>query len=245
MPSMVLHRDVQMVDQVDDIAAKLDGVFAALKTVEELSAKRIAAVEKLEIARPAAACCRRSPAWSEALAGQGDAPGLVEFRRAAALAGVLLSEASLVETIDRAHVLRSLFDVEAQALDRLAPAVATEAPEVGNGPPRRWRRSVADRTICSTCANANCRPSRFRDAGDAPGARSRPLLSAAICLKRPVLTVFWPRRSKAVYKFVYKILVTRRQPLWATRRHPQPGEGAGRKGTNAALMSARCTTRGS
>ena len=125
---VVLHRDVQMVDQVDDIATKLDGVFAALKTVEELSAKRIAAVEKR-----IAASSGVLPALTrleEALAGQGDAPGLVEFRRAAALAGVLLSEASLVETIDRAHVLRSLFDVEAQALDRLAPAVATEAPEV-------------------------------------------------------------------------------------------------------------------
>ena len=69
---VVLHRDVQMVDQVDDIAAKLDGVFAALKTVEELSAKRIAAVEKR-----IAASSGVLPALTrleEALAGQGERP---------------------------------------------------------------------------------------------------------------------------------------------------------------------------
>jgi methyl-accepting chemotaxis protein len=125
---VVLHRDVQMVDQVDDIAAKLDGLFGALKTVEELSAKRIAAVEK-RIAISSSVL----PALThleDALAGQNDAPGLVDFRRVAALGGVLLSEVSLVDTIDRVHVLRALFDVEAQALDRLAPEAAAAAPEV-------------------------------------------------------------------------------------------------------------------
>src|SRR5258707_271244 len=96
---VVLHRDVQMVDQVDDIAAKLDSVFGALKTVEELSAKRIAAVE-----RRVAAGSGVLPALTrleEALAGQRDATDLVDFRRAAALCGVLLSEVALAETIDR------------------------------------------------------------------------------------------------------------------------------------------------
>jgi methyl-accepting chemotaxis protein len=125
---VVLHRDVQMVDQVDDIAAKLDVVFAALKTVEELSAKRIAAVEQR-----IAAGSRVLPALNhleEAFAVQGDVPGLVDFRRAAALGGVLLSEAALTQTVDQVHTLRTLFDVEAKVLDRMAPTVAAEAPEV-------------------------------------------------------------------------------------------------------------------
>ncbi|HSS83084.1 MAG TPA: methyl-accepting chemotaxis protein [Reyranella sp.] len=125
---VVLHRDVQMVDQVDDIAAKLDVVFAALKTVEELSAKRIAAVEQR-----IATGSRVLPALNhleEAFTGQGDVPGLVDFRRAAALSGVLLSEAALTQTVDQVHTLRTLFDVEAKVLDRMAPTVAAEAPEV-------------------------------------------------------------------------------------------------------------------
>jgi len=125
---VVLHRDVQMVDQVDDIAAKLDVIFAALKTVEELSAKRIAAVE-----RRISAGSGVLPALNhleEAFAGQGDAPGLVDFRRAAALGGVLLSEAALTQTVDQVHTLRALFDVEAKVLDHMAPTVAAEAPEV-------------------------------------------------------------------------------------------------------------------
>ena len=125
---VVLHRDVQMVDQVDDIAAKLDAVFGSLKTVEELSARRIAAVE-----RRVAAGSGVLPALTrleEALAGQRDATGLVDFRRAAALAGVLLSEVALAETIDRVHVLRALFDVEAKVLELMTPAVAAEAPKV-------------------------------------------------------------------------------------------------------------------
>ena len=125
---VVLHRDVQMVDQVDDIAGKLDVVFAALKTVEELSAKRIAAVE-----RRISAGSRVLPALNhleEAFAGQGDATGLVDFRRAAALGGVLLSEAARAETVDMVHALRARFDVEAKVLDRMAPTVAAQAPEV-------------------------------------------------------------------------------------------------------------------
>ena len=125
---VVLHRDVQMADQVDDIAAKLDAVFGSLKTVEELSAKRIAAVE-----RRVAAGSNVLPALTqleEALAGQRDAAGLVDFRRAAALCGVLLSEVALAETIDRVHVLRALFDVEGKVLDLMTPAVAAEAPKV-------------------------------------------------------------------------------------------------------------------
>jgi methyl-accepting chemotaxis protein len=125
---VVLHRDVQMADQVDDIAAKLDVVFAALKMVEELSAKRIAAVE-----RRISAGSSVLPALNhleEAFAGQGDVPGLVDFRRAAALGGVLLSEAALAETVDKVHTLRARFDVESKVLDRMAPTVAAEAPEV-------------------------------------------------------------------------------------------------------------------
>src|SRR3984893_5079664 len=124
---VVLHRDVQMVDQVDDIAGKLDVVFAALKTVEELSAKRIAAVE-----RRISAGSRVLPALNhleEAFAGQGDATGLVDFRRAAALGGVLLSEAARAETVDMVHALRARFDVEAKVLDRMAPTVAAQATE--------------------------------------------------------------------------------------------------------------------
>src|ERR1700730_15274354 len=125
---VVLHRDVQMVDQVDDIAGKLDVVFAALKTVEELSAKRIDAVE-----RRSSAGSRVLPALNhleEAFAGQGDATGLVDFRRAEALGGVLLSEAARAETVDMVHALRARFDVEAKVLDRMAPTVAAQAPEV-------------------------------------------------------------------------------------------------------------------
>jgi methyl-accepting chemotaxis protein len=125
---VVLHRDVQMADQVDDIAAKLDRVFAALKTVEELSAKRIAAVE-----RRVAAGSAILPALNqmeEALARQGNAPGLADFRRAAAFGGVLLSEAALAETVDLVHSLRARFDAEAKVLDRLASTIAAEAPEV-------------------------------------------------------------------------------------------------------------------
>jgi methyl-accepting chemotaxis protein len=125
---VVLHRDVQMADQVDDIAAKLDRVFAALKTVEELSAKRIAAVE-----RRVAAGSAILPALSridEALTGQGNAPGLADFRRTAAFAGVLLSEAALAGKVDLVHSLRARFDTEARVLDRLAPTVAADAPQV-------------------------------------------------------------------------------------------------------------------
>jgi methyl-accepting chemotaxis protein len=125
---VVLHRDVQMADQVDDIAAKLDRVFAALKTVEELSAKRIAAVE-----RRVAAGSAILPALNqmeEALARQGNANGLADFRRAAAFGGVLLSEAALAETVDLVHSLRARFDAEAKVLDRLASTIAAEAPEV-------------------------------------------------------------------------------------------------------------------
>jgi methyl-accepting chemotaxis protein len=125
---VVLHRDVQMADQVDDIAAKLDRVFAALKTVEELSAKRIAAVE-----RRVAAGSAILPALSridEALTGQGNAPGLADFRRTAAFAGVLLSEAALADKVDLVHSLRARFDTEARVLDRLAPTVAADAPQV-------------------------------------------------------------------------------------------------------------------
>src|ERR1700704_4921399 len=67
-------RHVQMGDQVDDIAAKRDRVFASLKTVEELSAKRIAAVERRVTAGGAIL-----PALSridQALTGQANAPGL-------------------------------------------------------------------------------------------------------------------------------------------------------------------------
>src|SRR5712671_5393252 len=125
---VVLHRDVQMVDQVDDIAAKLDVVFGALKTVEELGAKRIAAVE-----RRVSAASGVLPALNhmeEALAGHGNAIGLADFRRAAALGGVLLSEAAVAETVDLVHSLRARFDAEAKVLDRMAPTVAAEAPEV-------------------------------------------------------------------------------------------------------------------
>jgi len=125
---VVLHRDVQMADQVDDIAAKLDNVFSALKTVEELSAKRIAAVE-----RRVSAASGVLPALNhmeEALAGHGNATGLADFRRAAALGGVLLSEAAVAETVDLVHSLRARFDAEAKVLDRMAPTVAAEAPEV-------------------------------------------------------------------------------------------------------------------
>jgi methyl-accepting chemotaxis protein len=125
---VVLHRDVQMIDQVDDIAAKLDRVFAALKTVEELSAKRIAAVE-----RRVAAGSAILPALSridEALTGQGNAPGLADFHRAAAFGGVLLSEAAMADKVDLVHSLRARFDTEARVLDRLAPTVAADAPAV-------------------------------------------------------------------------------------------------------------------
>jgi methyl-accepting chemotaxis protein len=125
---VVLHRDVQMIDQVDDIAAKLDRVFAALKTVEELSAKRIAAVE-----RRVASGSAILPALSridEALTGQGNAPGLADLRRTAAFAGVLLSEAALADKVDLVHSLRARFDTEARVLDRLAPTVAADAPQV-------------------------------------------------------------------------------------------------------------------
>jgi methyl-accepting chemotaxis protein len=125
---VVLHRDVQMIDQVDDIAAKLDRVFAALKTVEELSARRIAAVE-----RRVAAGSAILPALSridEALTGQGNAPGLADFHRAAAFGGVLLSEAAMADKVDLVHSLRARFDTEARVLDRLAPTVAADAPAV-------------------------------------------------------------------------------------------------------------------
>ena len=125
---VVLHRDVQMVDQVDDIAAKLDRVFASLKTVEELSAKRIAAVE-----RRVAAGGAILPALSridQALTGQANAPWLADFRRAAAFSGVLLSEAALADKVDLVHSLRTRFDTEARVLDRLAPTIAADAPEV-------------------------------------------------------------------------------------------------------------------
>jgi methyl-accepting chemotaxis protein len=125
---VVLRRDPQMADEVDGIATKLDNVFSALKTAEELSAKRIAAVE-----RRASASGGLLPALDnleEALDGKGDAIGLVELYRAAALGGALLSEAPLAGTIDLAHSLRTRFDVEADTLERLAARVAADAPKV-------------------------------------------------------------------------------------------------------------------
>ena len=82
-------------------------------------------------------------------------------------------------------MLRSLFDVEAQALDRLAPAVATEAPEVertaktlaalGRGPNNLF--DLRERELQTIALETQAMR---------PVKESAAALSAAICLKTPV-----------------------------------------------------------
>jgi methyl-accepting chemotaxis protein len=124
---VVLHRDVQMDDKVDDIAAKLDHVFSTYKAVELVTAARIAAVERrVAVASGVLPALNR---LEEALVGQADTSGVADFRRAAALGGALLSEAALVGTADQVHALRARFDTEANMLDRQMSAEAA-SPEI-------------------------------------------------------------------------------------------------------------------
>jgi methyl-accepting chemotaxis protein len=124
----VLRRDEHMADRVDDIAAKLDHVFDQYKTVEAISAARIAAVERrTTVAGGVLAALDQLEA---ALADRTGVAGLADFRRAAAVGGALLSETALVGTVDLVHTLHTRFDVEASTLDRLAPVVGADAPRV-------------------------------------------------------------------------------------------------------------------
>jgi methyl-accepting chemotaxis protein len=122
----VLRRDVQMADRVDDIAAKLDHVFAQLKAVETITATRIAAVERR--VRLSDRVLTALDQLEQALARQAGAGGSADIRYAAARGATLLSEAALVGTADLVGGLRTRFNTEAGTLDRLAPIVGATAP---------------------------------------------------------------------------------------------------------------------
>jgi two-component system sensor histidine kinase/response regulator len=125
---VVLRRDGQMADRVDDIAAKLDHVFDQYKVVEGISAARIAAVER-RVNLGAGVLAARD-ALDTALAGSPNAAERAELRYGAALGAALLSEASIAGTGDPIRSLRERFDAEAATLDRLAPSVAKDAPAI-------------------------------------------------------------------------------------------------------------------
>jgi methyl-accepting chemotaxis protein len=124
----VLRRDADMTSRVDDIAAKVDHVFTQYKLVEEISAARIAAVERR--AKLSAGVLAALDQLEDAVADRSAAAGVAEFRHAAALGAAFLSEAALVGTADLVRALRARFETEAATLERLAPTVGGGAPKI-------------------------------------------------------------------------------------------------------------------
>jgi methyl-accepting chemotaxis protein len=124
----VLRRADDMGNRVDDIAAKLDRVFDQYKLVEEISAARIAAVERRT--KIGGGVLAALDGLETALADQTGAASLAESRHAAALGAAFLSEATRVDSADQIRALRARFDVEANTLDRLLAAAGTNAPKL-------------------------------------------------------------------------------------------------------------------
>jgi methyl-accepting chemotaxis protein len=122
---VVLRRDAQMNDQVDDIEAKINRLFAAYAAVEKVTEARIAAVEKRF-----AATATILPAYDRIERAAGDTPELDDLRRPAALAATLLSEAGLISTPAQAQTLRTRFEAEARLLDEQASGQAAGKPEL-------------------------------------------------------------------------------------------------------------------
>ena len=122
---VVLRRDAQMNDQVDDIATKIDRLFVALAEAERTTEARIAAVE-----RRLAVAATVLPTVDRIEQAAGDSPELADLRRAAALAATLLGDADLVVTPAQIQALRARFDGQARALDEQAAATAAVKPEL-------------------------------------------------------------------------------------------------------------------
>jgi len=139
---VVLRRDFQMTDQVDGIAAKVDHVFAAYAAVEQVTANRIAAVERR--VGKAAGVLPALDALEHVAAPRADVPGMAELRQAASLCAALLSEARLATTDAQAQALRGRFDGAAATLDQRVAGLAAQVPgladaaatliKIGRGP---------------------------------------------------------------------------------------------------------------
>jgi methyl-accepting chemotaxis protein len=122
---VVLHRDAQMDDQIDQIVAKIEHVFTAYAEAEKITGARIAAVE-----RRLAASAKILPALDRLERTAAEAPDLIELRRATALAAALLGEASQVESAEVIGGLRARFRDQAKVLQDQATNVAASHPEV-------------------------------------------------------------------------------------------------------------------